>query len=308
MPLTLTMTVINSISQGAGDMKTPMYITAFINVINGVLCYFLVFGMWFFPTMGVAGAAYAASIARAIGGLLAFWVLFSGIIPVKIGLRDDYRPHLPTLNRLLKVGVPAMVEQAVMQSSRIIYTMFVAGMGTAAIAANSIAMTSQSMSFMPGNGFALAATALVGRNLGARRPDKAEACGSEANRMGMMFMGVMGLIFFFFSRQVVSFFTTDAVVIDLAAKCLKIVAISQPFTGMSMIYAGSLRGAGDTRYVMINTFLGTYGVRLLFSYILGVYMGIGLAGVWIAMSADVVVRSALNYGRFRLGKWKVLRV
>ncbi len=308
LPLTLTMTVVNSISQGAGDMKTPMYITGFINIINGVLCYALVYGFGPIAAQGVSGAAFAAAIARAIGGFLAFWVLFSGMIPVRLGLRDDYRPHRPTLSRLLKVGVPAMVEQAVMQSSRIIYSMFVAGMGTIAIAANSIAMTSQSMSFMPGNGFALAATALVGRNLGARRADKAEASGTEANRMGMIFMGVMGLIFFFFSRQVVSFFTTDAAVIDLAAHCLKIVALSQPFTGMSMIYAGSLRGAGDTRYVMINTFLGTYGIRLLFSYILGVYLRIGLAGVWIAMSADVVVRSALNYVRFRQGKWKGLRV
>jgi len=307
-PLFFVMTVINSISQGAGDMKTPMLITGFINIVNGGLCYLLVYGKWGFPAMGVAGAAYAALIARAVGGILALWVMFSGIIPVRLKVGDDYRPHLPTLRRLLNVGVPAMVEQGIMQSSKIIYTMFVAGMGTIAIGANSIAMTSQSMSFMPGNGFAMAATALVGRNLGARRPDRAAASGTEANRMAMLFMGAMGLIFFFFSRQVVSFFTTDPEVIDLAARCLQIVAISQPATAASMVFAGSLRGAGDTRYVMVNTFIGTYGVRLLFSYIIGVYLGVGLTGVWVAMAADVILRSGLNYNRFRRGRWKELRV
>ncbi len=308
LPLALIMSVIGSISQGAGDMKTPMLITGFINIINGVLCYGLVYGAWFFPAMGVSGAAIAAAIARAIGGILALMVIFSGRIPVRLFIRDRYRLDMPVVNRLMKVSIPAIVEQGVMQSSRVIYTIFVASMGTMAVASNQIAMTSQSISFMPGYGFALAATTLVGQSLGAKKPGKADACGREANRMAMILMGIMGVIFFFFSPQIVGFFSTDPDVIKLAATCLRIVAISQPALAVSMTMAGALRGAGDTRWVMQNTTLGTYGVRLLFSYLLGIYMGIGLTGVWVAMAADVILRGFLAFRRFAAGRWKDIQV
>ncbi len=308
LPLALIMSVIGSISQGAGDMKTPMMITGFINIINGFLCYALVYGAWSFPALGVNGAGIAAAIARGIGGILALAVIFSGRIPVRLFVGDRYRFDMPVIRRLMKVSIPAIVEQGVMQSSRIIYTVFVAGMGTMAVASNQIAMTSQSISFMPGYGFSLAATTLVGQSLGAKKPGRAELSGREANRMAMILMAIMGVVFFFFSRPIVGFFTNDPDVIDLAARCLKIVAISQPALAVSMTMAGALRGAGDTKWVMFNTALGTYGVRLLFSYILGIALGIGLTGVWYAMAADVILRSVLAFRRFAAGRWKNIRV
>ena len=308
LPLALIMSVIGSISQGAGDMKTPMFITGFINIINGFLCYALVYGVWSFPALGVNGAAISAAIARAIGGVLALIVIFSGRIPVRLFIRDRYRLDMVVVRRLMKVSIPAIVEQGVMQSSRVIYTIFVASMGTMSVAANQIAMTSQSISFMPGYGFALAATTLVGQSLGAKRPGKAEACGREANRMAMILMGIMGLLFFFFAPQIVGFFSKDPEVVALAATCLRIVAISQPALAVSMTMAGALRGAGDTKWVMQNTTLGTYGVRLLFSYVIGIYLGIGLIGVWIAMASDVILRGFLAFRRFAAGRWKDIEI
>jgi len=299
--------VTNSILRGAGDTRTPMQITAIANVVNAVGNYFLIFGVGIFPRLGLAGAAIATTVAHIVAGILALRALFGGKKAVALSLRDDFRPNTEVLMRILNVGIPAGMEQGVMRVGQLLYTMILSSLGTVAYAAHRIALQAESLSFMPGFGFALAATSLVGQALGAEEPEEAEYVGLEAARIAAIGMGLMGVIFLIFPRALVSVFTTDEAVIAQSAVVIRIVAVSQPFMALHMVLAGGLRGAGDTRTVMLVSLIGICGIRLALTLLL-VYLGWGLVGAWIAMTVDLVIRGSLLYWRFRQGRWKEVKV
>lgn len=299
--------VTNSVLRGSGDTKTPMRVTATANVVNALFNYLLIFGVGIFPRLGVKGAAIATALAHTVGGCMALAVLFSGRKVVGVTVHDDFRPHIPTLKRILNIGIPAGMEQGVMRIGQLIFTMILASLGTVAYAAHRIAIQAESISFMPGFGFALAATSLVGQALGAGEPEEAEHIGLEAARIGACFMSAMGLLFLLFPRALVGLFTNDGAVIAQSAVVIRIVAISQPFMAMHMVLAGSLRGAGDTRTVMVVSAIGICGIRIALAYVL-VRLGYGLVGAWIAMVCDLITRGSLLYWRFRRGDWKRVRV
>jgi len=307
-PAQFMLIVINGAIRGAGDTRTPMMITAMVNVINIAGNYVLIFGVGPFPRLGVQGAAIATAFALSIGGFLALYVLLAGRSVVRVSLRDPIKWDFETIKRILRIGIPAAAEQGAMRAGQIVYTMIVASLGTVAYAAHQVALNAESISYMPGFGFAIAATTLVGQCLGAGEPDDAEKSAYVANLMGMLVMGIMGSIFFLLAEPLVSIFSRDPEVVKQGAAVLRIVAISQPALAVVMILAGGLRGAGDTRAVMLITFAGFFGVRLAISYILAVRLGFGLIGAWIGMSVDLIFRAILTFLHFRKGQWKTLRV
>jgi len=297
-----------AIFQGAGDMKTPLYLMIYMNVVNVVLAYLLVNGVGPFPSLGVTGAGLAAGFARGSAGFIALTILASdrGVIGMDVGKLLRFDTGL--VRSVVSIGLPAAGEKFVQRGSQILYTMLIAGMGTTAIAANSIAMSIQSLSFIPGFGFSMATTALVGQNLGAQKKKRAEKCGYAAFKYAAMLVGV-GVLFFLLAPDFVAgFYTDDVEVVALASTCLRIIAISMPFMAMLQVFSGGLRGAGDTRVVMFINTLGNWGVRLFGSYMLGMYMGLGLVGVWIAMALDQFTRGMFLLWRFRTGHWKWIQV
>ncbi len=298
----------NALFQGAGDMKTPLYLMTAINIINVVLAYVLVHGIGPFPTMGVAGAGLAAAIARGSGGLAALWILATNKSGIGMDTKKIFAIDWKLLGAVIRVGVPAGIENFVRQGSQILYTIIIAGMGTAAMAANSIAMSIQSLAFMPGFGFSLAATALVGQNLGAKQPSRAEKAGYTSLRYAMILACLMSVIFVVAPRLITHLYTNDPEVTALTVTCLRIIAISLPSLAMVMVFSGGLRGAGDTRFVMFTTLAGNWGVRLVGSYVLGMHFGLGLPGVWIAMAGDQIARGFLLLARFRRGSWKSIEL
>ncbi len=300
--------IMNGVLRGAGDTKTPMRVNIIANLVNVVFNYLLIFGHLGLPAMGVNGAAAATALSRMVGGLLVLRVLFSGKLVVHISLRDKFTLHWPSIQRMMNIGVPAMVEQLVMRGGQLLFARVVASLGTLAYAAHSIAMNAESLSFMPGFGFATAATTLIGQNLGAKRPDTAEHSGYETAKIAAVIMGVAGIFFFAFPGAFVRLYTDDPEVIAMGSAVLRIIAISQPALACAMVFSGGLRGAGDTRWVLIITTVGIWGVRLVLSYILCIMLDMGLIGAWIAMTADLVLRSILVWLRFRTGHWKTLRV
>lgn len=297
----------NAVLQGAGDMKTPLYVMSGVNLINLLFAWLLVHGIGPLPALGVLGAGYAAAIARSLGGLVSFAILAHPRAAIGFRLRTLFRADLAVLGGILRIGIPAAMEQLIQQGSQIIYTVFIAGMGTASIAANSIAMSIQSLSFMPGMGFGLAATALVGQCLGAGKPKRAEEAGYESLRMGMVAAGLAAALFLFFPVPLARMYSADAGVVALTASCLRISAIAQPSLAIIQVLAGGLRGAGDTRWVMYMTAAGNWGVRLAGSWILGVHLGWGLVGVWVAMALDQFLRGGLTWYRYRSGRWKAIK-
>jgi putative MATE family efflux protein len=300
--------IMNGVLRGAGDTKTPMRVNIVANLVNVVFNYLLIHGKFGFPTMGVNGAAAATALSRMVGGLLVLRVLTSGKLIVHISLKDSWRFDWAAIRRMMNIGVPAMLEQFVMRGGQLLFSRVVSSLGTLAYAAHSIAHNVESLSFMPGFGFAMAATTLVGQNLGARLPERAEHSGYESMKIAATIMSFVGLILFLIPGLFVRMYTNDVQVIQMSSDVLRIIAVSQPFLAGCMVFAGALRGAGDTRWVLIITIIGTWCVRLALAYFLCIILDFGLVGAWLAMAADLCLRCCLVWLRYRTGRWKTLKV
>lgn len=305
MSLGLPMMLINAAQQGAGDMKTPMYMVIGVNIITLIMGYLLIMGPGPFPALGVTGAALGEGIARLVGGTAALWLAFSGrFFTLSVRPKDFWHLDPGIIKRILFIGIPSSGEMFVREGSQIVFTVLIATLGASVIAANQIAMAVQSISFMPGFGFGLAATTLVGQSLGARKPELAERYGYQTNWFAGLFMGLLGVIFFFFARGLAGLFTQDPGVAGLAATCIRIVAFAQIPFSVSMVLSGALRGAGDTKYVMYITATGEWGVRLVLAYLFGFRFGWGLPGVWLAFLITSLALAGMALWRYRSGQWK----
>ena len=161
---------------------------------------------------------------------------------------------------------------------------------------------------MPGFGFSMAATVLVGQGLGAGDPQMAERHGRETWRMGTIIMTSLGVLFFIIPQVFIRLLTNEPEVIVLGSMCLRIVAVAQFPFATAIIYAGAIRGAGDTKFPMYATVMGMLVIRLSLALLLGLYLNMGLFGIWLAMAVDLYFRGFLFYRRFRSGSWKTIKV
>ena len=161
---------------------------------------------------------------------------------------------------------------------------------------------------MPGFGFSMAATALVGQALGAEKPTRADRASWFATRSCLVWMGAMGVVFFFGGPWIMRAFTDDVEIIRHGAAALRVIALAQPGQAFGVVLAGSLRGAGDTRYPMVSTGLTMWLVRLPLAYLFGITLALGLAGIYLGWFADSIVLGIANYLRYRTGRWKERRL
>ncbi|HEX7593887.1 MAG TPA: MATE family efflux transporter [Anaerolineae bacterium] len=294
--------------RGSGDTRTPMVITGFINVINIVLDYLLIFGNFGFPNLGPVGSAVATTIARGVGAVLILYVLFKRGSVLKLPFRGGWRLQRDAINRILDIGWPAAAEQIVFQIGFLVFSALAIFLGTNDLAAQQIAFNISNFSILPAFAFGVAATTLVGQSLGAKNPERAQASAWQALKSGMVWMLLMGVGFFFGRGFLVGMYTNDAAVQGLGEMCLTFIAFAQPLQCVSIVLASALRGAGDTRATLVFTFVGIWILRVAFGYFLGIVLGMGLFGMWLAWYADFFGRASLVYLRFRAGKWKELRV
>jgi len=299
---------LSSVMRGAGDTKTPMKVHMVSNVVNVVFNYALIYGHFGLPRLEVAGAGWATVLSRIVACVLMIIVLMTGKFVITLHWRDDYRLKMNTVRRILNVGLPAAVEQFIMRGGQLFFVKIVAGLGTTVYAAHQIALNVESLSFMPGWGFAAAATSLVGQGLGAKHPDWAERLARGALQYAVVVASAMGVLFFTCGRPIASLYTDLPEVALASAMCLRLVAVAQPFMITNFTLGGALRGAGDTRFTLLATAIGVWCVRLSLAYVLVVRMGMGLIGAWIGMTADMCVRAVLAYWRFWTGHWKKIRV
>ncbi|MFC2023266.1 MATE family efflux transporter [Chloroflexota bacterium] len=305
--LSTLMFVGNASLRGAGDTRTPFYVMLVVNALNIVVAWTAINGPFGLPKLGVIGSALGAFVGRAVGGFLILAILVKGRAGLQLGLKN-LRADRDLILRILRVGVPSGVEQFFFRTGQMVFTRIIAGLGTIDFAASQVAISSWSLSFMPGFGFSIAATTLVGQALGAGDPDRAERLGYTSVRMGALLMGTAGLAFLLFPAQIVGIFTSDPEVIALGTLPLQMVGLIQPLLASNMIFAGGLRGAGDTRFPMITTGASIWLFRLPLSVLLAVILGWGLGGAWAAFVLDMSLRGVVNYLRFRGGKWKGVKV
>jgi putative MATE family efflux protein len=300
--------IIGAILRGSGDMKTPLVADTVANLTNIIGNYILIFGKLGAPSLGVAGAGIATSISRFISMSILLYVLYNGKTMVKLSLKDNYHLDWSIIRRVLNIGIPSAVEQFVLRSGQLTFVRIIAELGTVPFATHQIAMNIQSLSFMPGQAFSMAATTLVGQLLGARKPDIAEESARQTRLIGMMVAGVTAFVIFFFGRYLVMLYTDDTSIIEQGRVCLRIIAAIQPAQSTQFILAGALRGAGDTRFPLYSTMLGMWGMRVALSYLFVLVFKWGLTGAWLAIAFDQVTRAILIYTRFNSGKWKWMRV
>jgi putative MATE family efflux protein len=301
------MFVGNACLRGAGDTRTAMVVMSVVNVLNIAVAWTAINGPFGLPQMGVAGSALGSAMGRAAGGVLVVVILFRG----RSGLRLDprqWRPDPEMIKRVLRVGLPTGGERAIMRVGMMIFMRVVASLGTVALAAHAVALRAESLSWMPAFGFATAGTTLVGQNLGARAPRRAERSGYIAFQLGLALMSVMGVIFILIPRPLIALFTSDTVVIQTAVQPLRIIGFVQPMMAAAFLFAGNLRGAGDTRFPMYITGISVWVARVMIASVLVLTLDMGLPGAWLGMALDFTVRGTLFFLRYRSGRWKLMRV
>ncbi len=302
------LSVLNGIMRGAGDTRTPMYITLVMNAWNIAGAFLLVFGKGPFPAYGLPGAGIAAGSARALGSILALTVLLLGRTPIQGPPRAIWRWDPALMMTLARLAIPAGGEYIVQRAGWMIFTRIITSLGTTTLAAHQVAVSLESLSFMPGVGLSVATSTLVGQALGARRPDLAERSAQTAVRYALGVMGMVGVFFFFASRPLARLYGATPAVVELAALALRIGAFEQIGMAVYMVLSGALRGAGDTRAPLWVSLCGIFLLRIPLVYLLAVNLRWGLTGVWISTVIDWSVRGALTAFFYLRGRWKEIEI
>ena len=312
---TMAIMVLGSVFRGLGDTKTPLRVNIFVNIFNIVGNYLLINRPHTVSLLGfqipmpgagwgVTGAAVSTGVSWLIGGLTLLCLLFVKNGPTRISPRDSFKPDLNVINRVVKLSVPAMLERFCMSFAGIEVTRCVASLGTVVFAANSVYSTCESMSYMPAFAFATAVTTLVGQSLGAKKPELAVRYTHYTIGIGAAVMSFAGVMLYVFADPLVRIITPDEDAIALAKKCLRIVAFIQPVQTAAWIFAGALRGAGDTKWPFYITAACNWGIRTLGVYLLIRAFGLGLPEAVVCMCLDNAARCVLMGLRFRSGHWK----
>lgn len=284
--------------RGAGDSKTPMQVTALANVVNVVLSYALIFGVWGFPEMGVVGSAWATFYSRLLAAVLLFIIMWRGRSGVSIRGRSGWIPQLGVARSVLSIGVPAALEQMLITAAFFMLTILVAGLGTLTLAAHRIAFNALSLSFLPGFGFGVAATALVGQSLGARRLDEGAAAARIATLWAILWMGGMGIVILIFAPQLIQFYSSDPEVIAVGALGMRVVALAQPFWAVLFVQSGALRGLGNTSFPLRTNTVGMWAAVGM-AFVLTRTVDGNLAMVWAAFLITAPTTAFLLWWRFR---------
>ncbi|MGF9907215.1 MATE family efflux transporter [Brevibacillus porteri] len=292
------MLIFGSVLRAAGDTKTPMKVSWWINIFHIILDYIFIFGFWFIPSLGVAGAAWATVIVRIIGTIALFVYIQRSNIAFTLRLANDLNRKQYNAS-LLKLSLPAAVERIIMRLGQVLYFGLIVRIGTDTYAAHTIAGTIESFSYMPGYGLAVAATTLVGQSLGANRRDDAYRYGVLTTWIAVVFMSIIGLLMFLFSPWLASWFTSDRHAIDMVVTALRIDAIAQPALAVAVVLAGALQGAGDTKSPMYSTAIGMWVIRVIGVYVLGIHFQMGIVGVWASIALDLFARAIFLSFKFR---------
>jgi putative MATE family efflux protein len=300
---TVAINVLAGIMQGVGDTKTPLYATLIVNILHVVIAYPLVYGSFGLPRLGVRGAAIAVAVAEGFG---AIFLLYRAL-----------RRHYITISRSLdikftfmtaRLGYPIFIDRLLQNAGSLAFAKIILLYGTAVYAAHQVGLAIEAFSFMPGYGIAVAAAVMVGQNIGAGRPEHARISSSEAQRMAVILMAAMGLAFFFFPYALLRIFTRDPEVISYGMLYMKITAFAQVPLAITMVLGGSLRGAGDTGFIMFATIAGMWLVRVPVAALLAGVFRLEVRYVWSVMILDWLVRMSILAWRRRRETWGKLDI
>jgi len=297
----------NAIFRGAGDAAIAMRLLWVSNIINLVLDPCLIFGWGPFPRLGVTGAALATLTGRSIGVLYQFYRLMHGTERLRI-FRSQVRLNWGVLVRLVRVSLTGILQFAIAHTSWIGLVRIVSIFGAAALAGYTIAIRIVIFIILPSWGLSNAAATLVGQNLGAGHPERAEKAVWRTGLYNMIFLGAVGVIFIFFPVPIVRLFTHDPEVVPLGAACLRIISYGNLGYAYFMVMMQAFNGAGDTITPTIVNFFGFWLLEIPLAYWLSIPLHMRSNGVFFSIAIAETSMAIASAILFRQGKWKKQRI
>jgi putative MATE family efflux protein len=307
-PIIITNFTAVGIIRGAGDTHLSMIVNVAINGLNVILAPLLIFGWFGFPRWEVQGAAMALGISHSAGFLVTFYILRTRKSVLFLSLRELTRPNFQTFKRLLKAGVPTTIEQMVWAIGALIVSIYAAQLGGEYLAAHIVLSRIQSILSMAYLGFSLTAMTLMGKNLGAEKRKLAEKTARTAGWVGFVFSFAIALLMIAFSKSILYFFTPEEAVIAIGVNAMIVFAILQVPKAVGNVVIGNLRGAGDLKWIMYITIVGVVLFEIGLNWIVAFSTSLAVTGLWLVHFLDETVRLAVNYWRFKGGRWKLTRI
>ena len=299
--------MLAAIFRASGDTKTPMLIIMASVGLNIVLDPVLIFGWGPFPRMGTDGAALASIFSQGVAGALFILLIIRGKLAFKFSLLPKLDLDLSMVWRILRVGIPASSAWILFSVVYLFINRIVALFGTEAIAALGIGNRMESVSFLTCFGLSIAASTLVGQNLGAGKPERSAQAAWQTAGIAVLVTSFVGVMFFAFPRQIASIFISDPQVVEIGIGYLRILALSQMFMALEIVFEGSFAGAGNTIPPMIVSISGSLA-RIPIAYLLAVHWGMGITGVWWAIASTSVVKGIVLTYWFSRGRWKSQKI
>lgn len=291
--------------RGAGNTKIPMLINGGMNILNIVISSVLIYGAFSWEGLGFVGAGLGLTISRYIGAIGVIYVLMIGFnASLKISLPSYFRRwDLKILMEVLGIGVPASIESVLFNGGKLLTQVFVAGMGTDAIAGNFIAFSIASLINLPGNALGSASTIITGTRLGRNQVYQAERQIRHVFWLASLCLCALAFMTVPLSGVLARFYTRDPDVISVTQHLIWLNAAFMPIWAASWVLPAGLKGARDARYTMYVSMFSMWGARVVVGYVLGIMLGMGVVGVWLGMFLDWAVRGACFWWRLKSGKW-----
>ena len=295
------------ILQASGDTVNPMWVAIVYRLFHVALCPFLIFGWWIFPHMGVSGAAATNVVSQSLATIILLWILFAGRSRLRLTLRN-FRLDLGIIWRIIKIGFPALVSGMQRSISYLILLILMARYATVTVAAHGIVQRVEMILIMPAMAFGMGSGVLVGQNLGAGQPERAERSAWLAAGLVQIIVVACSVAILLWPEGLVRIFNSDPVLVATASTFLRIAVAGYALIGLMAVFMQALSGAGDTMPTMIIGILTVWLVTLPIAYFLSTETDLGVLGVRWGMSAGMIFAALIYTVYFRLGRWKKKRV
>jgi putative MATE family efflux protein len=299
--------IINAIFRSAGDAAIAMRVLWLGNIINIILDPCLIFGLGPFPELGVSGAAVATTTGRGIAVLYQFWLLFYGKKRIQLSL-SKLSVNIKIMTRLIRLSLGSIGQNLIGTTSWIALVRIISVFGSEIVAGYTIGIRIVSFVLLPSWGISNAASTLVGQNLGAKKPERAERAVMVTGWINMILLGAVGLVLVLFPAYFINIFIKDKVVLEAGAECLRIVSIGFIAYGFGMVMVNSFNGAGDTTTPLKINIFAFWLIEIPLAWILAIKSGMNEQGVFIAIVIAESIMTLTAWIIFRQGKWKLKEV
>ena len=299
--------LINAIFRGAGDASIAMWTLVVSNGLNIILDPIFIFGLGPVPEFGVKGAAIATTIGRGSAVLFQLGILFYGWGKIKIAFKDLVLRTTVLMN-LIKVSLGGIGQFIIGTSSWVFLMRIMSEFGSEVLAGYTIAIRVMMFTFMPSWGMSNAAATLVGQNLGAGKPDRAERSVWVTGKYNAIFMLTVSLVYLIFAKQILSWFSSESEVVTFGALALQVIAAGYVFYAYGMVVIQAFNGSGDTKTPTWINFIAFWLFQIPFAYIVSIYFNVGALGVFLAVVLAEALLAILGIIWFKKGKWKDVKV